>query len=139
MSLKVCSKHKSWISHGSKSKRDKVLRDFKRGLGIKIEESNLKEKSYEKYDVLLTTYGTLKNDEKAYENLSFDYCIIDEAQNIKNPAAQATLSVKNIKSKCNIALTGTPIENNLMELCQYLILLCLDIYLLRRDLEKDLF
>lgn len=104
------------LVHGSKSKRDKVLRDFKRGLGIKIEEDNLKEKSYEKYDVLLTTYGTLKNDEKAYENLSFDYCIIDEAQNIKNPAAQATLSVKNIKSRCNIALTGTPIENNLMEL-----------------------
>nr|WP_277796782.1 DEAD/DEAH box helicase [Clostridium perfringens] len=104
------------LVHGSKSKRDKVLRDFKRGLGIKIEESNLKEKSYEKYDVLLTTYGTLKNDEKSYENLSFDYCIIDEAQNIKNPVAQATLSVKNIKSRCNIALTGTPIENNLMEL-----------------------
>ncbi|EOU1829492.1 DEAD/DEAH box helicase [Clostridium perfringens] len=104
------------LVNGSKSKRDKVLRDFKRGLGIKIEEKNLKEKSYEKYDVLLTTYGTLKNDEKAYENLSFDYCIIDEAQNIKNPSAQATLSVKNIKSRCNIALTGTPIENNLMEL-----------------------
>ncbi|EOU1648596.1 MAG: DEAD/DEAH box helicase [Clostridium perfringens] len=104
------------LVHGSKSKRDKVLRAFKRGLGIKIEEENLKEKSYEKYDVLLTTYGTLKNDEKAYENLSFDYCIIDEAQNIKNPSAQATLSVKNIKSRCNIALTGTPIENNLMEL-----------------------
>ena len=104
------------LVHGSKSKRDKVLRGFKRGLGIKIEESNLKEKSYEKYDVLLTTYGTLKNDEKSYENLSFDYCIIDEAQNIKNPVAQATLSVKNIKSRCNIALTGTPIENNLMEL-----------------------
>lgn len=104
------------LVHGSKSKRDKVLRDFKRGLGINVEEENLKEKSYEKYDVLLTTYGTLKNDEKAYENLSFDYCIIDEAQNIKNPAAQATLSVKNIKSRCNIALTGTPIENNLMEL-----------------------
>ena len=104
------------LVHGSKSKRDRVLRDFKRGIGIKVEEENLKEKYYEKYDVLLTTYGTLKNDEKAYENLSFDYCIIDEAQNIKNPAAQATLSVKNIKSRCNIALTGTPIENNLMEL-----------------------
>ena len=104
------------LVHGSKSKRERVLRDFKRGIGIKVEEENLKEKSYEKYDVLLTTYGTLKNDEKAYENLSFDYCIIDEAQNIKNPAAQATLSVKNIKSRCNIALTGTPIENNLMEL-----------------------
>ena len=113
---KFASSIRVGLVHGSKSKRDRVLRDFKRGIGIKVEEENLKEKSYEKYDVLLTTYGTLKNDEKAYENLSFDYCIIDEAQNIKNPAAQATLSVKNIKSRCNIALTGTPIENNLMEL-----------------------
>ncbi|EGT3616989.1 ATP-dependent helicase [Clostridium perfringens] len=104
------------LVHGSKSKRDKVLNDFKIGMGIKVDNANSKKKSYEKYDVLLTTYGTLKNDEETYENLSFDYCIIDEAQNIKNPTAQATISVKKIKSRCNIALTGTPIENNLMEL-----------------------
>lgn len=100
--------------HGSKGKRDKILNDFKRSLGIKFEEA--KSKKYEKYDVLLTTYGTLKNDEEAYKDLTFDYFIIDEAQNIKNPEAQATLSVKSIKSRCNIALTGTPIENNLLEL-----------------------
>lgn len=134
------------LVHGSKTRRDKVLNDFKRSLGIKLdymdtfegldldEEENINNskegknksndknktkkssKSYERYDILLTTYGTLKNDEEAYDNLSFDYCIIDEAQNIKNPSAQATLSVKKIKSRCNIALTGTPIENNLMEL-----------------------
>ncbi|MHC9348188.1 SNF2-related protein, partial [Clostridium perfringens] len=75
------------LDNGSISKSEKVLRHFKRGLGINIAEENLKETSYEKYDVLLTTYGTLKNEEKAYENLSIDYCIIDEAQNIKNPSA----------------------------------------------------
>ena len=69
-----------------------------------------------KYDVLITTYGTLKNDENEYEKLQFDYCIIDEGQSIKNPTSKTTLSVKKINSKCNFALTGTPIENNLMEL-----------------------
>lgn len=105
--------------HGSKSKREKVLNDFKRNLGIKLADDSItkvKSKKYEKYDVLLTTYGTLKNDEEIYKNLNFDYFIIDEAQNIKNPEAQATVSVKEIKSRCNIALTGTPIENNLLEL-----------------------
>nr|WP_300347631.1 DEAD/DEAH box helicase [Clostridium sp.] len=106
--------------HGSKAKREKVLNDFKKSLGIKVyeesSENSKKLKKYEKYDVLLTTYGTLKNDEEFYKDLKFDYFIIDEAQNIKNPDAQATLSVKEIKSGCNIALTGTPIENNLLEL-----------------------
>ncbi|WWU73613.1 DEAD/DEAH box helicase [Clostridium baratii] len=86
------------LVHGDKKSREKVL------------------ESYKKYDVILTTYGTLKNDEEHYNKLDFDYCIIDEAQNIKNHSAQATVCVKNIKSRCNIALTGTPIENNLMEL-----------------------
>lgn len=86
------------LAHGSKGSRGTVLDDYK------------------KYDVILTTYGTLKNDEEKYSDLSFDYLIIDEAQNIKNHSAQSTVSVKKIKSRCNIALTGTPIENNLMEL-----------------------
>ena len=86
------------LAHGNKASREKVLDDFK------------------KYDVILTTYGTLKNDEEKYNDLNFDYLIIDEAQNIKNHSAQVTISVKKIKSRCNIALTGTPIENNLMEL-----------------------
>jgi SNF2 family DNA or RNA helicase len=68
------------------------------------------------YDVILTTYGTLRNDEEYYQKLNFDYCIIDEGQNIKNPLAQSSRSVKNINSKVKFALTGTPIENNLLEL-----------------------
>ena len=86
------------LVHGTKAQRDRMLSEIK------------------KYDVLITTYGTLKNDENEYEKLQFDYCIIDEGQNIKNPTSKTTLSVKEINSKCNFALTGTPIENNLMEL-----------------------
>ena len=39
------------------------------------------------YDVLLTTYGTLRNDKENYENITFDYCIIDEGQHIKNSSS----------------------------------------------------
>ncbi|HIG0356116.1 DEAD/DEAH box helicase [Clostridium sporogenes] len=86
------------VVHGSLDQRMKVLDNI------------------EEYDVLLTTYGTLRNDVKLYKEIIFDYCIIDEGQNIKNPLAQSTDSVKKINSKVRFALTGTPIENNLMEL-----------------------
>ena len=65
---------------------------------------------------MLTTYGTLRNDYDLYENITFDYCIIDEGQNIKNPLSQSSEVVKEIKAKVKFALTGTPIENNLLEL-----------------------
>ncbi|OPJ64449.1 DEAD/DEAH box helicase [Clostridium oryzae] len=68
------------------------------------------------YEVILTTYGTLKMDIDNYSNFIFDYCIIDEAQNVKNASAQNTKAVKQIKAKTRFALTGTPIENNLTEL-----------------------
>lgn len=86
------------IVHGSKAEREKVLAN----------ESE--------YDVLMTTYGTLRNDFEKYKETMFDYCIIDEAQNIKNKTSQSTKIVKSINAKCRIALTGTPIENNLTEL-----------------------
>ncbi|MGN1033592.1 MAG: SNF2-related protein, partial [Intestinibacter sp.] len=67
-------------------------------------------------DVILTTYGAYKNDIKDYKNIEFDYLVIDEAQNIKNPNSETTKSIKKIKAKSKFALTGTPIENNLVEL-----------------------
>ena len=91
-SMKIC------VLHGDKNEREELLKDVK------------------SYDVLLTTYGTLKNDEENYKNIKFDYCILDEGQNIKNPLAQSTKSVKNINSGNKFILTGTPIENNLIEL-----------------------
>ncbi|WP_234122026.1 DEAD/DEAH box helicase [Clostridium hydrogenum] len=72
--------------------------------------------SHGEYDVILTTYGTLRNNIEKYRNIKFDYCIIDEAQNIKNYSAETTKVVKEINSKIRFALTGTPIENNLLEL-----------------------
>ncbi|WP_304340675.1 DEAD/DEAH box helicase [Metaclostridioides mangenotii] len=83
--------------------------------GDKNDRKNLIE-DYDKYDIIITTYGTFKNDIELYQDINFDYCIIDEAQNIKNPTAQVTKAIKSVNANCRFALTGTPIENNLVEL-----------------------
>lgn len=83
--------------------------------GTKDERTSIFNKLGE-YDVILTTYGTLRNDFDSYEKMMFDYCIIDEGQNIKNPLSQSSEAVKDVNAKVKFALTGTPIENNLVEL-----------------------
>ncbi|MGL5348661.1 MAG: SNF2-related protein [Peptostreptococcaceae bacterium] len=88
-------------------------------VGIVYKDVNTREKiisEFKNYDVILTTYGTLKNDLNKYQNIDFDFCIIDEAQNIKNPASTNSTVVKSINAKVKFALTGTPMENNLLEL-----------------------
>ncbi|TYQ15687.1 UNVERIFIED_CONTAM: SNF2 family DNA or RNA helicase [Acetivibrio alkalicellulosi] len=67
------------------------------------------------YDIIVTSYGALKNDVESYKKVQFSYVFIDEAQNIKNPMTLNANSVKILKAKCCFALTGTPIENRLME------------------------
>lgn len=66
--------------------------------------------------VYITTYGILREDIEIYSDKKFKVCIIDEAQNIKNPKAGITRSVKKIISETKLALTGTPIENSVIEL-----------------------
>ena len=82
--------------------------------GVKEEREELIKK-YTNYDVILTTYNLLRRDLELYD-MEFDYCILDEAQNIKNQSSLSAKSVKEIKAKTRFALTGTPIENSLMEL-----------------------
>ena len=72
--------------------------------------------NYRDSDVLVTSYDLLKRDIAEYEDTSFMYQILDEAQYIKNHGTAAAKSVKVIKSRYRLALTGTPIENRLSEL-----------------------
>ncbi|WP_234123625.1 DEAD/DEAH box helicase [Clostridium hydrogenum] len=73
-------------------------------------------KNIEGYDVIVTTYNLVKRDLEIYKSLEFDYCILDEAQNIKNPHSQNALSIKKLNTKTRFALSGTPIENSVLEL-----------------------
>ncbi len=79
-------------------------------------ERLLKIKNLRDYDVAITSYPLLHADSTEYGKESFFYCILDEAQHIKNKKAKRTLSIKEIKSSYRIALTGTPMENSAMEL-----------------------
>jgi len=67
-------------------------------------------------DIVVTSYALIKRDLKHYEDVTFKYCFIDEAQHIKNPNTLSAKAVKKIKAKGYFALTGTPIENTLTEL-----------------------
>ena len=69
-----------------------------------------------KWDVLITSYDTLKRDIHAYEGKIFLYEVLDEAQFIKNQTTASAKAVKIITAKHRFALTGTPIENRLSEL-----------------------
>ena len=68
------------------------------------------------YDIYITTYGLIRQDIELYKKYDFDTCIIDEAQNIKNVHTETTKAIKSIKSLNHFALTGTPIENSILEL-----------------------
>ena len=65
---------------------------------------------------VITSYGLLRNDLKLYTETEFAYCFIDEAQHIKNPNTLSARVVKQIKADSFFALTGTPLENTLLEL-----------------------
>lgn len=73
-------------------------------------------KTWEQHQVLVTSYGLLRQDLEEYQKIHFDTCIIDEAQNIKNLNAEVTKSCKMINADVKFALTGTPIENSVLEL-----------------------
>jgi superfamily II DNA or RNA helicase len=73
-------------------------------------------KQIPQYDIIVTNYALLRRDLEALQKFSFNAVILDEAQFIKNPAAQVTQSVKQLKSAQRLALTGTPLENRLLDL-----------------------
>ncbi len=66
-------------------------------------------------DVVITTYGIVRNEQEMLKQGKWYCTIIDEAQNIKNPDTEQTKSVKNIKADVRIAMSGTPVENRLSE------------------------
>lgn len=69
----------------------------------------------EDYDIILTSYSVVRLDLDMFSDRIWMLCVIDEAQNIKNPNTEQTRAIKSINARSKIALTGTPIENRLMD------------------------
>ncbi len=65
---------------------------------------------------LLTTYGTMRRDAAKLATVDWDIVVADEAQHVKNPQSSTARALRSIPSRARVALTGTPVENNLTEL-----------------------
>lgn len=73
-------------------------------------------KHFANYDLILSTYGTVRNDDELFINFPFHYIILDESQNIKNPHSQVSKSLRNLIAEHRLVLTGTPVENTIKDL-----------------------
>lgn len=73
-------------------------------------------KQIPQHDIIITNYALLRRDLEELQKFDFGAMVLDEAQFIKNPQAQITQSVKQLQAEQRLALTGTPLENRLLDL-----------------------
>lgn len=72
--------------------------------------------NFTNYDIIITTYGVTRVDVDELKNFYFNYIILDESQNIKNPSSKSFKAVRALKSKHKLILSGTPVENSVGDL-----------------------
>jgi SNF2 family DNA or RNA helicase len=95
------------------------IRKFTPGLKALIYKGAKRRKTtsyFNYYDVIITSYGTMRLDIEMFKTYMFEYIILDESQYIKNPNSQIYKAVNRLESRHKLVLTGTPIENNLVDL-----------------------
>jgi len=71
---------------------------------------------FSKFDIVLTTYGIVRQDIDQLKNFPFHYIILDESQMIKNPESKTAKAIRKLVSRHRLSLTGTPIENTVMDI-----------------------
>ena len=72
--------------------------------------------TFDEYDIVLTTYGTLLRDVEILRGYQFSHVILDESQTIKNPLGKIAKAARLLKAEHRMVMTGTPVENNTFEL-----------------------
>ena len=76
----------------------------------------LNEAHFTDFDVVLTTYGVVRNDLEELSGFLWQYVILDESQAIKNPDARVTKAVKELRAVNRVIISGTPVQNNTSDL-----------------------
>lgn len=102
----------NWKNEFDKFGSELKYKVFAENKAVRKEELN----HVDDLNIIITTYGLVRQDREQYVDMNFELIAIDEAQNIKNSNAQMTKIVKELKASTKIALTGTPLENSVMEL-----------------------
>ncbi len=95
------------------------IRKFAPSLKVHTHVGNQRRKSSAKfhhYDIIISSYHTVRQDIELFSGFHFHYIILDESQVIKNPSSKIYKAVENLNSSFKLALTGTPIENSLIDL-----------------------
>ncbi len=73
-------------------------------------------RTFDEYDIIITTYGTMRSDIKMLREMELDYVVLDESQSIKNPQSQVAKASLLLNAKNKLALSGTPVQNNTFDL-----------------------
>jgi non-specific serine/threonine protein kinase len=68
------------------------------------------------FQVIITTYGTLRSDIKLLMDMPLDYVVLDESQAIKNPASKVTKAACLLRAKHRLCMSGTPLQNNTFDI-----------------------
>ena len=95
------------------------IRKFTPSLSFHIHHGGQRSKTKDelmKYDITITTYGTLRSDIKLFISLEFDYVILDESQAIKNPSSKVTRAASLLNAKHRLCMSGTPLQNNTFDI-----------------------
>src|SRR6185503_14867021 len=71
---------------------------------------------FEKYNIIITTYGTLRSDIQLMVKILFDYVVLDESQAIKNPSSKVTKAACLLSARNRICMSGTPLQNNTFDI-----------------------
>jgi len=81
-----------------------------------LDRTSIDVTSLPKREIMLTSYAILRNEIELWNQIDFGYAILDESQAIKNPTSQAAVCARGLRASHRLAMTGTPIENNLLDL-----------------------
>lgn len=95
------------------------VKKFTPALSHHIHHGNLRTRAHTdlgNYDIVITTYGTLRSDIAMLLKLKFDYIILDESQAIKNPSSKVTKAASLLQGKNRVCMSGTPLQNNTFDI-----------------------
>jgi SNF2 family DNA or RNA helicase len=87
-----------------------------RVLALHGPERHAKFDQISKHDLVITSYALIRRDAEKYRAMEFDTVVLDEAQHIKNRQTQNAQAVKAVRARHRLVLTGTPLENSVLDL-----------------------